>query len=78
MKRLYIDVTVKVNGQSKRGRLEVSLPEDELITIEVEPLKLKGMTKTNSQHTLSLITNPKTIEEIINQRIQELQKLKEL
>lgn len=77
MKRLYIDVTVKVNGQSKKGRLEISLPENELVKIELESAIIKGLTRVNSQHTLTLVTDPKEIEEIINKRIQELQKLKE-
>lgn len=77
MKRLYIDVTVKVNGQSKKGRLEISLPENELVKIELESAIIKGLTRVNSQHTLTLVTDSKEIEEIINKRIQELQKLKE-
>ena len=78
MKRLYIDVTVKVNGQSKKGRLEISLPENELVKIELESAVIKGLTRVNSQHTLTLVTDSKEIEEIINKRIQDLQKLKEL
>ncbi len=78
MKRLYIDVTVKVNGKEKKGRLEISLPENEMVVIEIPGTKLKGLTQSNSQHTLSLIQDQKVIEEIINRKIEELNKLKEL
>ena len=78
MKRLYVEVTVKVNGKEKKGRLEISLPENEMVVIEVPEIKVKGLTESNSQHTLSLIQDQKIIEEIINKRIAELKKLKEL
>jgi len=77
MKRLYVEVTVKVNGKEKKGRLEISLPENELVKIELESAVIKGLTRVNSQHTLTLVTDSKEIEEIINKRIQDLQKLKE-
>ena len=78
MKRLYLEVVLKVNGKEKRGRLEVSLPEDEIVTIELEGFKMKGLTRVNSQHTLTLIQDQKEIEKVINQKIAELNKLKEL
>lgn len=78
MKRLYVMVEVKVNGETKKGRLEVSLPEGEMVVIEVPPIKMKGITQVNSQHTLNLVEDPKRIEQLINEKIKELNRLKEL
>ena len=72
MKRLYLEVLVKVNNKERKGRLEVSLPEDEIVTIEITGMKVKGLTRVNSQHTLTLIEDEKIIEEVINKKIEEL------
>lgn len=71
-------VEVKVNGETKKGRLELSLPEGEMVVIEVPPIKMKGITQVNSQHTLNLVEDPKRIEQLINEKIKELNRLKEL
>lgn len=76
MKRLYLDVVVRVNEQEKKARLEVSLPEDELVVLEIPALKVRGLTQVNSEHTLTLLRDQKEIDAFIDKRIAELKKLK--
>ena len=77
-KRLYLEVSVTVNGQPKKARLEIALPEETLVEIEVPKMVVKGYTQRNSEHTLKIITDKKEVEAIIDRKIKELQKLKQL